>query len=125
MPYTQLDDFTSALNGARVTNYEQTTLSGNGHSWDNWEQMKTFAIGFLNAAVADAPFPEIGITRPNSTTVVITWSSVPGKTYQLESAPTPDGAYTPLGNQVTATGATTMESVTATTSTFYYVTLVP
>jgi acetyl esterase/lipase len=125
MPYTQLGDFTSALNSAGVTNYEQTTLGGSGHAWDNWASVKTSAIAFLNAAVADTPLPQVNITRPNSTTVSITWSSVPGKIYQLESAPTPHGTYTPIGNRITASDATSTESVTATTPAFYLVRVVP
>jgi hypothetical protein len=125
MPYSQLDDLTSALDKAGVTNYQQTTVSGNGHSWDNWAPVKTSAIAFLNAAVARAPFPKVSITRPDSTTVSITWTSVPGKTYQLESAPTPNGNYSSIGNQITATGTTTTESVIATTPAFYLVRIIP
>ncbi len=70
-------------------------------------------------------FKVMNITRPDANTVSVTWSSVSGKHYQLESAPAPNGTYVSIGNQITANGSTTNESVTATTPAFYHVRVVP
>jgi hypothetical protein len=81
-------------------------------------------VAGTNPLDANSVFRVTNIARPNATTVSVTWSSVSGKIYQLESAPTPDGTYTSVGNQVTANGSTSNESVTAITPAFYRVLVV-
>ncbi len=66
-----------------------------------------------------------GITRPTPTTLTVTWSSVAGKSYQLETAPAPGGAYTSVGPVVTATTTASSETITATTPAFYRVRVAP
>lgn len=70
-------------------------------------------------------FHVMNITRPDANNISVTWSSVVGKKYQLESATAPNGTYTNIGPQITATGATSGETVSATTSGFYRVEVVP
>ncbi|MDQ6860872.1 MAG: hypothetical protein M3032_06925 [Verrucomicrobiota bacterium] len=60
----------------------------------------------------------------SSNNVSVTWSSVPGKQYQLESASSVFGTYTAVGPVVTANSSTTSETVSATSKTFYHVRLV-
>jgi hypothetical protein len=55
----------------------------------------------------------------------VTWSSVSGKTYQVETAPAPNGAYLSVGPVVTATGTSTNETIGASTPAFYRVRVVP
>src|SRR5207249_3782702 len=89
--------------------------------------------GMNNAAediAATNPFSSASVLRitdiaratPGSYT--ITWSSVAGKTYELETAPAPDGAYTSIGSPVTATNTSTSETVSGTAPTFYRVRVV-
>ena len=65
------------------------------------------------------------MTRPSPTSVSVTWSSVTGKTYQLESAPAPGGTYVSIGVPVTATGSTSSVTVTTSAPAFYRVRLLP
>ena len=64
------------------------------------------------------------ISRIQPSSISVTWSSVNGKTYQLESATAPNGTYTSVGPTVTATATSTSETVTATTPAFYRVRVV-
>ena len=66
-----------------------------------------------------------GITRPTPTTLTVTWSSVAGKNYQLETAPAPSGSYISVGPVVNATSTSSSETVTAATPAFYRVRVVP
>ncbi len=65
------------------------------------------------------------ITRTPPSSLSVTWSSVPGKMYQLETAPSPDGTYLSIGPIVTATTTSSNETITATTPAFYRVRVVP
>jgi len=69
-------------------------------------------------------FQITNIVRPSSTTISVTWSSVSGKTYQLESAPLPNGTYTAVGNQFTASSSSSSETVSAVSPAFYHVRVV-
>jgi hypothetical protein len=55
----------------------------------------------------------------------VTWSTVPGRKYRLETAATPNGAYSPVGPIVTATGNSFSESVSVSPPAFYHVVIVP
>jgi len=65
------------------------------------------------------------IIRTPPSSLSVTWSSVAGKTYQLETAPTPNGTYLSVGPIVTATSGSSSETVTANSSAFYRVRVVP
>jgi len=65
------------------------------------------------------------ITRIQPSSLSVTWSSVNGKTYQLESAPAPNGTYTSVGSPVTATATSTSQTISAPTPTFYRVRVIP
>ena len=65
------------------------------------------------------------VVRATSTTLSVTWDSIAGKGYQLESAPTPGGSYTSVGSPLTATGSSTSETVAASASAFYRVRVLP
>ena len=59
-------------------------------------------------------FRVTNIARPDSSHVTVTWSSVSGKVYVLQSASAPGGTYTDVtGSQLTASGATTSETIAA------------
>jgi hypothetical protein len=64
------------------------------------------------------------VGRPDANNVSLAWSSVSGKTYQVQSATTPGGPYSDIGSPITANGATTMKTVAATTPAFYRVRVV-
>ncbi len=66
-----------------------------------------------------------GITRPAPTSLTVTWSSVAGKNYQLESATAPGSTYTSVGPVVNATTTSSSETITATTPAFYRIRVVP
>ena len=65
------------------------------------------------------------ITRIQPSSLSVTWSSVNGKTYQLESAPAPNGTYTSVGSPVTATATSTSQTISAPTPAFYRVRVIP
>ncbi len=70
-------------------------------------------------------FRVTSVSRPDANTFSVTWSSVTGRKYQLETATTPNGSYISVGQVVTATGSTSTESVTASPPRFYRVRTVP
>jgi hypothetical protein len=79
-----------------------------------------------NPLSAASFFRVINVTRPDTTHVSVTWSSVSGKKYELESASTPGGPYDPVPNSViSATTTTTAETVSANAPAFYRVKVVP
>ncbi len=57
MPYSQLADMVSHLDALGVTNYQTITLTGEGHSFDNWESVKSKALTFLANGFAGVPPP--------------------------------------------------------------------
>jgi hypothetical protein len=65
------------------------------------------------------------ITRPDASTVSLTWSSVSGRKYRVDSAPAPNGTYNPVGVEITANSTTTGESIPASGPEFYRVRVVP
>lgn len=90
--------------------------------------------GMTNAAedvAATNPFASnsvlriTGIERPSPTTLAVTWSSVAGKTYQLEGATALGGSYLEVGSPMTASGASTSETFTTGTPAFYRVRVLP
>jgi hypothetical protein len=56
MPTEQLSDMVAKLTAAGATNFQAKTLSGDGHSFDNWRAIKNEALAF----VADA----LSVTSP-------------------------------------------------------------
>ncbi|MBA3961668.1 MAG: hypothetical protein H0X40_07190 [Chthoniobacterales bacterium] len=88
--------------------------------------------GMTNSAedmAATNPFSSNSILRVTditrtSTTVSVTWSSVAGKVYQLESSSTVSGTYLSIGSPMTASGSSTSESVANATPAFYRVRVV-
>jgi hypothetical protein len=59
-------------------------------------------------------------------TIAVTWSSVPGKTYRLQARPSlTEGSWQDVGDEITATGATTSTTHTASGQHFYRARLVP
>ncbi len=90
--------------------------------------------GMNNAAedvAATNPFSSNSILRvtdisiPSPGSLSVTWSSVTGKTYQLESAPSPDGSYLSVGSPMTATGPSTSETFSSSAPAFYRVRVIP
>ena len=67
------------------------------------------------------------ITRPDATQVSVTWKSVAGKTYQLQtaSAPGPSENYSNIGSPQVATGPSTNYSVAGSAPAFYRVRVLP
>lgn len=65
-----------------------------------------------------------GVSRVQPSSLSVTWTSVSGKSYQLETASAPDGTYTSVGPVVSATGTSTSETVSVTTPAFYRVRVV-
>ena len=71
-------------------------------------------------------FQVMNITRPNPNQVSISWTSVNGKTYQLQTASSPDSAqFMDIGPQITATDPSSNETVPATIPAFYRVRVLP
>jgi thrombospondin type 3 repeat protein len=98
-----------------------TLLSPNGDS--DGDGMKNSAEDIAGTN----PFNPASVFRVTAvTSTSVTWSSVVGRTYQLTSATSPGGPFNTLvGNPITATGATTSESITAASGTFYRVEIAP
>ena len=72
------------------------------------------------------PFDPNSIFRvTNVTTTSVTWSTVPGKKYQLDTSSAPNGTYNPVGSQVTALGNSFSETVSVTPPAFYRARIVP
>jgi hypothetical protein len=94
---------------------------------DDGDGMKNGAedVAGTNPFDPNSIFRVTNITRPDSNNVSVTWSSVSGKKYQLETASTPGGTYGPIGGQVMASGATASENVPASAPAFYHVLVVP
>jgi hypothetical protein len=87
----------------------------------------------MNNAAEDAsgtnPLNPTSVLRIGSVTrtggdALVTWTSVVGKQYQVETAASPNGAYTPVGPVISATSSMTSATVPATSRTFYHVKLV-
>ena len=70
-------------------------------------------------------FQVLNIARPDSSHVSVTWSSVNGKTYQLQTSSTPGSGYLDIGPQITANDASSNEAVSATLPGFYRVRVLP
>jgi alpha amylase-like protein len=70
-------------------------------------------------------FQVTNITRPDPNNVSITWNSVNGKKYFLQSANSPGGTYMDVGTQITASEVTANETVPATIPAYYRVRIVP
>jgi hypothetical protein len=90
--------------------------------------------GMSNAsedAAGTNPFSSVSILRitniaylpPNS--VSVSWNSVTGKTYQVETATVPNGPYGSIGSPITANGPSTTQVVNAPLPAFYRVSVVP
>ena len=72
------------------------------------------------------PFDPNSIFRVTTvTSTSVTWSTVPGRKYQLETASTPNGSYGSVGSLITANGNSFSETVTVTPPAFYRVRIVP
>ncbi|HEY4281902.1 MAG TPA: hypothetical protein VGM62_02485 [Chthoniobacterales bacterium] len=69
----------------------------------------------------------MGASQPDPNSITLSWETVPGKKYQMQSAPSPGGSYMGLGPVLTANSNQFQlsETVAATQNTFYRVTLVP
>jgi hypothetical protein len=65
------------------------------------------------------------VTRPDANNVSITWASVSGKHYFVQSASTPGGMYSDVTTEIVATSPTSSKSIPATTPAFYRVRLAP
>ena len=70
-------------------------------------------------------FHVTAITRPSPTTVSVTWTSVAGKKYMLQSASAPGGSYADSGSLVTANSLISSQTIGAASSAFYRVRIVP
>jgi len=85
--------------------------------------------GMKNSAEDEAgtnPFNPNSVFRVTSvTSTSVTWSTVPGKKYQLDSSNAPNGTYNPVGPQLTAAGNSLSENVTVAPPVFYRVRIVP
>ena len=51
MPAVQLDDMAAQLKAVGARNYQAATVSGNGHSFDYWPQIKNSALAFLGSVL--------------------------------------------------------------------------
>ena len=70
-------------------------------------------------------FKVTDITRPNTTEVDVTWSTVAGKRYELLTSASPGGPFTAVGTIVTANGSTSTQRVASSAPAFYRVRIVP
>ncbi len=72
------------------------------------------------------PFdPNSAFRVTNVTSTSVTWSTVPGKKYQLETSGAPNGTYGPVGPQVTALESSFSETVSVAPPAFYRARIVP
>ena len=55
MPAVQLDDMAAQLKAVGARKYQAATVSGNGHSFDYWPQVKNSALAFLGSVLKRAP----------------------------------------------------------------------
>jgi hypothetical protein len=65
------------------------------------------------------------LIQPDANDLTLTWQSVVGKKYQVQSAASPGGSYFPASPVVTAVGSTTSRTVTLADNKFYRVVIVP
>ena len=65
MPYSQLPDMFTRLDGNAVTNYQAVTLLGDAHSFSNWPAVKDSALAFLAAGFAATPPPPTPTPSPS------------------------------------------------------------
>jgi acetyl esterase/lipase len=65
MPYSQLPDMFTRLDGNGVTNYQAITLPGNLHSFSNWSAVKDSALAFLATGFGAAPPPPSPTPSPS------------------------------------------------------------
>jgi hypothetical protein len=102
-----------------------TLLDPNGDADGDGMTNAAEDIAGTNPLDPTSVFRITNITLPSSSTVSLTWSSVSGKKYQLETASAPNGTYSSIGNQITASVATTSETVSGSAPAFYHVRIVP
>jgi len=88
MPAAQLDDMVSHLNSAGVTHYQAKTISGSGHSFDNWNRIKIAAISFLADGFASPPPTPTPTPSPSGTP---TPTPTPTATPSVTPSPPPAG----------------------------------
>ena len=71
-------------------------------------------------------FRVTSVSRPDASHVAVTWSSVSGKQYVVQSASAPGGTYGDvLGSSITAGGSSTSETISAAGPAFYRVRIGP
>ncbi|MBV9008356.1 MAG: hypothetical protein JO354_04205 [Verrucomicrobia bacterium] len=114
----------SGTQSSTSTTSSVTLLDPNGDADGDGMTNAAEAAAGTNPLDPTSIFRITSITKISASTAAITWSSVSGKSYQLQGATSPDGTYTSVGPVITATGPSTTESVTITPSMFYKVTLV-
>ncbi|HWD92632.1 MAG TPA: immunoglobulin domain-containing protein [Verrucomicrobiae bacterium] len=91
------------LNGAGTG----ATAFGGGYVFalDSNNGIRAFLI---NTNTASLPFSITGIIRQPDSTVILTWESISGHTYQVQStADLTSGSWAPLGSSILATGSET------------------
>ena len=85
---------------------DDQSRAGDDADWDGMKNIGEYLAG-TNARSAASRLVITNIAMQATGTVLITWSSVPGKVYQVQVATAPGGAYQPLSGAINAAGATT------------------
>jgi glycosidase len=92
---------------------------------DGVSNMDEVAAG-TNPLDPNSVFRITGITRPDPTHVSVTWSSVNGKQYVIQSAGAPGGTYVDVpGSLISAGGPSTSETISGTMPVYYRVRIGP
>ena len=75
---------------------------------------------------ANSIFEVSAATKPDSSHIALTWKSVPGKSYYIEGSQTPGagGYHLISGSQISASGASTSETISTGNDKFFHVVVV-
>ncbi|MGH8092913.1 MAG: alpha/beta hydrolase family protein, partial [Chthoniobacterales bacterium] len=114
IPAPQINDMAAQLAAHGVNNYAATIVTGSGHSFDYWPQIKDDAIGFLAAGFAmprPTPTPTPSATPTPTATPSPTATPKPTATPSPTSTPAPTPGASTLLNLSTRAGAATGENV--------------
>ena len=107
--------------GAVIFNVISATGDNDGDGETNADEDAAGTNPFDSSSTLEV----VQMSQPDQNTLTLTWSSVPGRKYQVESASAMNGSWDPASPVITANSTTTNQNVPAASRVFYRVVIVP
>ncbi len=95
--------------GASTATFQFTFLDGNSDNDGDGMSNAREDVAGTNPFDQQSVFAIASVARPDPSTFSVSWTSVPGRRYQVEGATTPGGTYMSIGGVITADA--TMETL--------------